>query len=192
MGHAEERRGEGRGRTCRALGLPTPAPAPVSFSASGCPQVSCFREERDVLVNGDRRWITELHFAFQDENYLVSPRPGGHGEMDPDPEAVSERGAGSGRSSRLGELPRNGSGVSGCGRNWFSCPGMGDVPYRSFPGLIPEDPVKMPPSGCGGGISYLDWGSSLRSMWGPLGRVFRLCTLGTGSSLGSLFPFSVQ
>ncbi|XP_034842686.1 myotonin-protein kinase isoform X4 [Mirounga leonina] len=33
-------------------------------------EVSCFREERDVLVNGDRRWITELHFAFQDENYL--------------------------------------------------------------------------------------------------------------------------
>lgn len=35
-------------------------------------QVSCFREERDVLVNGDKRWITQLHFAFQDENYLVS------------------------------------------------------------------------------------------------------------------------
>ena len=38
--------------------------------------MSCFREERDVLVNGDRRWITQLHFAFQDENYLVSLRPG--------------------------------------------------------------------------------------------------------------------
>lgn len=58
----------------------------------GAPQVSCFREERDVLVNGDRRWITELHFAFQDENYLVSPRPGRTMETDPDPEAVSERG----------------------------------------------------------------------------------------------------
>ncbi|XP_037674976.1 myotonin-protein kinase isoform X5 [Choloepus didactylus] len=33
-------------------------------------EISCFREERDVLVNGDRRWITQLHFAFQDENYL--------------------------------------------------------------------------------------------------------------------------
>ncbi|XP_067413438.1 myotonin-protein kinase isoform X2 [Emydura macquarii macquarii] len=33
-------------------------------------KVSCFREERDVLVNGDKRWITQLHFAFQDENYL--------------------------------------------------------------------------------------------------------------------------
>ncbi|XP_052617305.1 myotonin-protein kinase isoform X6 [Peromyscus californicus insignis] len=33
-------------------------------------EVSCFREERDVLVKGDRRWITQLHFAFQDENYL--------------------------------------------------------------------------------------------------------------------------
>ncbi|XP_074872595.1 myotonin-protein kinase isoform X3 [Carettochelys insculpta] len=33
-------------------------------------EVSCFREERDVLVNGDKRWITQLHFAFQDENYL--------------------------------------------------------------------------------------------------------------------------
>ncbi|XP_043918597.1 chitinase-like protein PB1E7.04c [Protopterus annectens] len=33
-------------------------------------EISCFREERDVLVNGDKRWITQLHFAFQDENYL--------------------------------------------------------------------------------------------------------------------------
>ncbi|KAL8219835.1 UNVERIFIED_CONTAM: hypothetical protein K2H54_034663, partial [Gekko kuhli] len=33
-------------------------------------EVSCFREEWDVLVNGDKRWITQLHFAFQDENYL--------------------------------------------------------------------------------------------------------------------------
>ncbi|XP_012980912.1 myotonin-protein kinase isoform X4 [Mesocricetus auratus] len=33
-------------------------------------EVSCFREERDVLVKGDRRWVTQLHFAFQDENYL--------------------------------------------------------------------------------------------------------------------------
>uniref|UniRef100_H3AX07 non-specific serine/threonine protein kinase n=1 Tax=Latimeria chalumnae TaxID=7897 RepID=H3AX07_LATCH len=33
-------------------------------------ETACFREERDVLVNGDRRWITQLHFAFQDENYL--------------------------------------------------------------------------------------------------------------------------
>lgn len=40
----------------------------------GVSQVSCFREERDVLANGDRRWITQLHFAFQDENYLVSSR----------------------------------------------------------------------------------------------------------------------
>ncbi|XP_056397049.1 myotonin-protein kinase isoform X2 [Hyla sarda] len=32
--------------------------------------VACYREEREVLVNGDRRWITQLHFAFQDDNYL--------------------------------------------------------------------------------------------------------------------------
>ncbi|XP_075043237.1 myotonin-protein kinase isoform X2 [Mixophyes fleayi] len=32
--------------------------------------VACYREERDVLVNGDNRWLTQLHFAFQDENYL--------------------------------------------------------------------------------------------------------------------------
>ncbi|XP_063793678.1 myotonin-protein kinase isoform X2 [Pseudophryne corroboree] len=32
--------------------------------------VACYREERDVLVNGDKRWITQLHFAFQDDNYL--------------------------------------------------------------------------------------------------------------------------
>ncbi|KAE8752370.1 hypothetical protein FOCC_FOCC000842 [Frankliniella occidentalis] len=36
-------------------------------------ETACFQEERDVLVFGDRRWITNLHFAFQDENnlYLV-------------------------------------------------------------------------------------------------------------------------
>ncbi|KAL4707540.1 hypothetical protein ACJJTC_000292, partial [Scirpophaga incertulas] len=34
---------------------------------------ACFQEERDVLVFGDRRWITNLHYAFQDEHnlYLV-------------------------------------------------------------------------------------------------------------------------
>lgn len=36
-------------------------------------QTACFREERDVLVNGDCQWITTLHYAFQDENYLVCP-----------------------------------------------------------------------------------------------------------------------
>uniref|UniRef100_H3CWH0 Serine/threonine-protein kinase MRCK alpha n=1 Tax=Tetraodon nigroviridis TaxID=99883 RepID=H3CWH0_TETNG len=36
-------------------------------------ETACFREERDVLVNGDCQWITTLHYAFQDENnlYLV-------------------------------------------------------------------------------------------------------------------------
>uniref|UniRef100_A0A2K5KCT6 Serine/threonine-protein kinase MRCK alpha n=1 Tax=Colobus angolensis palliatus TaxID=336983 RepID=A0A2K5KCT6_COLAP len=36
-------------------------------------QTACFREERDVLVNGDNKWITALHYAFQDDNnlYLV-------------------------------------------------------------------------------------------------------------------------
>uniref|UniRef100_A0A146KPS6 non-specific serine/threonine protein kinase n=2 Tax=Lygus hesperus TaxID=30085 RepID=A0A146KPS6_LYGHE len=36
-------------------------------------ETACFQEERDVLVFGDRRWITNLHYAFQDENnlYLV-------------------------------------------------------------------------------------------------------------------------
>ncbi|MCP9262591.1 Serine/threonine-protein kinase Genghis Khan [Dirofilaria immitis] len=33
-------------------------------------ETACFREERDVLVHGDRRWITNLHFAFQDERNL--------------------------------------------------------------------------------------------------------------------------
>lgn len=32
--------------------------------------MACFREERDVLVRGDRRWITNLHFAFQDSSQL--------------------------------------------------------------------------------------------------------------------------
>lgn len=35
-------------------------------------ETACFREERDVLVYGDRRWITNLHYAFQDDNNLVS------------------------------------------------------------------------------------------------------------------------
>ncbi|GAB5583334.1 serine/threonine-protein kinase MRCK alpha isoform X12 [Prionailurus iriomotensis] len=37
------------------------------------PETACFREERDVLVNGDNKWITTLHYAFQDDNnlYLV-------------------------------------------------------------------------------------------------------------------------
>ncbi|XP_034382884.1 serine/threonine-protein kinase MRCK alpha isoform X5 [Cyclopterus lumpus] len=36
-------------------------------------ETACFREERDVLVNGDCQWITTLHYAFQDDNnlYLV-------------------------------------------------------------------------------------------------------------------------
>ncbi|XP_022905232.1 serine/threonine-protein kinase Genghis Khan isoform X2 [Onthophagus taurus] len=36
-------------------------------------ETACFQEERDVLVYGDRRWITHLHYAFQDDSnlYLV-------------------------------------------------------------------------------------------------------------------------
>lgn len=34
-------------------------------------ETAYFREERDVLVYGDRRWITNLHYAFQDDNNLV-------------------------------------------------------------------------------------------------------------------------
>nr|XP_023680553.1 myotonin-protein kinase isoform X1 [Paramormyrops kingsleyae] len=33
-------------------------------------ETGCYQEEREVLVKGDRRWITELHYAFQDDNYL--------------------------------------------------------------------------------------------------------------------------
>uniref|UniRef100_H2UXC9 non-specific serine/threonine protein kinase n=1 Tax=Takifugu rubripes TaxID=31033 RepID=H2UXC9_TAKRU len=33
-------------------------------------ETACFREERDVLVRGDSQWITTLHYAFQDENFL--------------------------------------------------------------------------------------------------------------------------
>lgn len=35
-------------------------------------ETACFKEERDVLVFGDRRWITNLHYAFQDDSNLVS------------------------------------------------------------------------------------------------------------------------
>ncbi|ELU12541.1 hypothetical protein CAPTEDRAFT_117931 [Capitella teleta] len=33
-------------------------------------ETACIQEERDVLVNGDKRWITNLHYAFQDDDYL--------------------------------------------------------------------------------------------------------------------------
>ncbi|XP_041814117.1 serine/threonine-protein kinase MRCK beta isoform X2 [Chelmon rostratus] len=33
-------------------------------------ETACFREERDVLAKGDSQWITTLHYAFQDDNYL--------------------------------------------------------------------------------------------------------------------------
>ncbi|XP_060106222.1 serine/threonine-protein kinase MRCK gamma [Heteronotia binoei] len=33
-------------------------------------ETACFQEERDVLVHGDKQWITTLHYAFQDDHYL--------------------------------------------------------------------------------------------------------------------------
>uniref|UniRef100_A0A8C1ZLP7 non-specific serine/threonine protein kinase n=1 Tax=Cyprinus carpio TaxID=7962 RepID=A0A8C1ZLP7_CYPCA len=33
-------------------------------------ETACYQEEREVLLKGDRRWITELHYAFQDDNHL--------------------------------------------------------------------------------------------------------------------------
>ncbi|XP_033101153.1 serine/threonine-protein kinase MRCK alpha-like isoform X2 [Anneissia japonica] len=33
-------------------------------------ETACFIEERDVLVYGDKRWLTNLHYAFQDQDYL--------------------------------------------------------------------------------------------------------------------------
>ncbi|XP_046860194.1 serine/threonine-protein kinase MRCK alpha-like [Xenia sp. Carnegie-2017] len=33
-------------------------------------ETACYKEERDVLVNGDHRWITNLHYAFQDDSFL--------------------------------------------------------------------------------------------------------------------------
>ena len=33
-------------------------------------ETACFIEERDVLVSGDRKWITELYHATQDDEYL--------------------------------------------------------------------------------------------------------------------------
>lgn len=43
-------------------------------------ETACFREERDVLVYGNHDWITNLHYAFQDETnlYLIMDYyPGG-------------------------------------------------------------------------------------------------------------------
>ncbi|XP_066911652.1 serine/threonine-protein kinase MRCK alpha-like isoform X2 [Clytia hemisphaerica] len=33
-------------------------------------ETACYREERDILVFGDKRWITKLHYAFQDSGNL--------------------------------------------------------------------------------------------------------------------------
>ncbi|CAM1325526.1 gek (predicted), partial [Pycnogonum litorale] len=33
-------------------------------------ETACFQEERDVMVFGDRRWITDLHYSFQDQHNL--------------------------------------------------------------------------------------------------------------------------
>lgn len=50
------------------MGLPWALTPPCSPNLL---QTACFREERDVLVKGDGRWVTALHYAFQDEEYLV-------------------------------------------------------------------------------------------------------------------------
>lgn len=44
---------------------------PFAFFLYAYVQTACYQEEREVLLKGDRRWITELHYAFQDDNYLV-------------------------------------------------------------------------------------------------------------------------
>ncbi|XP_061596689.1 serine/threonine-protein kinase MRCK gamma-like isoform X2 [Cololabis saira] len=33
-------------------------------------ETACYQEEREVMLKGDRRWITQLHYAFQDNNHL--------------------------------------------------------------------------------------------------------------------------
>lgn len=43
----------------------------IFFILKHCLMHACLQEERDVLVYGDRRWITNLHYAFQDETNLV-------------------------------------------------------------------------------------------------------------------------
>ncbi|MEE6525143.1 hypothetical protein FKM82_024966, partial [Ascaphus truei] len=35
-------------------------------------ETACFQEERDVLVKGDTQWIPSLHYAFHDDQYLVT------------------------------------------------------------------------------------------------------------------------
>ena len=39
-------------------------------------KTACFREERDVLVFGNKDWITTLYYAFQDTENLVSTANG--------------------------------------------------------------------------------------------------------------------
>lgn len=39
-------------------------------------KTACFREERDVLVFGNKDWITKLYYAFQDSENLVSTSNG--------------------------------------------------------------------------------------------------------------------
>ena len=33
-------------------------------------QTACYREERCILLEGDREHLTALHYCFQDENFL--------------------------------------------------------------------------------------------------------------------------
>lgn len=156
------KRGEVRAGAGRAGRGAFPPPAPLQVP--GAPQVSCFREERDVLVNGDRRWITQLHFAFQDENYLVSPKPGRLEGRTPSPDRrcqLTRRGRG--EEFRVAELPGN-----ACGSLCVEPAFLFRAGRRPFPRTL-GDSVRTPPAAVGG-LSYLEWDCSLQPVWGPLGR----------------------
>lgn len=165
---------------CARLGASSVHPQPLQAPAA--PQVSCFREERDVLVNGDRRWITQLHFAFQDENYLVSsgPVPGGSSLL---PTAVDQGGGaaavlGGALCGRKGPLSRDG----GCS---CPCPGLtlglykaaavGHLPGReAAAGSLWESGSPHPEHQAASGFSSLGGSESLpRDIWKNLGLFWR-------------------
>lgn len=117
-------------------------------------------------MNGDPRWITQLHFAFQDENYLVSP-----GRVT----------AGCQSRRRGGE--RFGAGSAG-GRNGLPSPGWRMLPTVRSQADLGALSLKLRPGG-----SYLE-GRALQSLsirrppGPPPSGAVNLCLVASGRTGG--------